>query len=185
MCIRDSQNIEEIKALGTKLIIPLNFPDPYDVSDPLMTKKIELSQMLYWNQASSNPSLLEKSKIVFALTTADLKNQDNFLKNLRKAVKYGLSEKTALQALTIIPAKILKMENKIGVLKKGAYANFIVTSGSIFDGKTKIYENWVNGDAHIISDRKKIDIDGKYEISIGTENMDDIIKDLNSALEKC
>ena len=143
------QNIEEIKALGTKLIIPLNFPDPYDVSDPLMTRKIELSQMLYWNQAPSNPSLLEKSKIVFALTTADLKNQDNFLKNLRKAVKYGLSEKTALQALTIIPAKILKMENKIGVLKKGAYANFIVTSGSIFDDKTKIYENWVNGDAPV------------------------------------
>ena len=47
---------------------------------------------------------------------------------------------------------------KIGVLKKGAYANFIVTSGSIFDDKTKIFENWVNGDAHVISDRKKIDI---------------------------
>ena len=177
------QSIEQIKALGNKLIIPLNFPDPYDVSDPLMTKKIELSQMLYWNQAPSNPSLLEKSKIVFALTTADLKNQDNFLKNLRKAVKYGLSEKTALQALTIVPAKILKMENKIGVLKKGAYANFIVTSGAIFDDKTKIYENWVNGDAHIISDRKKIDIDGNYQISIGVESYDLEIKNSTSSIQ--
>ncbi len=177
------QNIEEIKALGNKLIIPLNFPDPYDVSDPLLTKKIELSQMLYWNQAPSNPSLLEKSKIIFALTTADLKNQDNFLKNLRKAVKYGLSEKTALEALTIIPAKILKMENKIGVLKKGAYANFIVTSGSIFDDKTKIFENWVNGHAHVISDRKKIDIDGKYQISIGVENYDLEIKNSTSSIQ--
>ena len=177
------QNIEEIKALGNKLIIPLNFPDPYDVSDPLLTKKIELSQMLYWNQAPSNPSLLEKSKIIFALTTADLKNQDNFLKNLRKAVKYGLSEKTALEALTIIPAKILKMENKIGVLKKGAYANFIVTSGSIFDDKTKIFENWVNGHAHVISDRKKIDIDGKYQISIGFENYDLEIKNSTSSIQ--
>ena len=177
------QNIEEIKALGNKLIIPLNFPDPYDVSDPLLTKKIELSQMLYWNQAPSNPSLLEKSKIIFALTASDLKNQDNFLKNLRKAVKYGLSEKTALEALTIIPAKILKMENKIGVLKKGAYANFIVTSGSIFDDKTKIFENWVNGDAHVISDRKKIDIDGKYQISIGVENYDLEIKNSTSSIQ--
>ncbi len=177
------QNIEEIKALGTKLIIPLNFPDPYDVSDPLLTKKIELSQMLYWNQAPSNPSLLEKSKIIFALTASDLKNQDNFLKNLRKAVKYGLSEKTALEALTIIPAKILKMENKIGVLKKGAYANFIVTSGSIFDDKTKIFENWVNGHAHVISDRKKIDIDGKYQISIGVENYDLEIKNSTSSIQ--
>ncbi|MBR99211.1 MAG: amidohydrolase [Flavobacteriaceae bacterium] len=177
------QNIDEIKALGNELIIPLNFPDPYDVSDPLLTKKIELSQMLYWNQAPSNPSLLEKSKIIFALTASDLKNQDNFLKNLRKAVKYGLSEKTALEALTIIPAKILKMENKIGVLKKGAYANFIVTSGSIFDDKTKIFENWVNGHAHVISDRKKIDIDGKYQISIGVENYDLEIKNSTSSIQ--
>ncbi len=177
------QNLRQIKNLKAKLIIPLNFPDPYDVSDPLITKKIELSQMLYWNQAPSNPSLLEDSKIVFALTSADLKNQDNFLKNLRKSIKYGLSEKVALEALTIIPAKILKMQNKIGTLKKGAYANFIVASGSLFDEKTKLYENWVNGDSHIIFDRNKIDINGLYQVSFENENYDLEIKNSLTSIQ--
>ena len=41
----------------------------------------------------------------------------------------------------------------------------------------------MNGDAHIISDRKKIDIDGKYQISIGVENYDLEIKNSTSSIQ--
>ena len=38
-------------------------------------------------------------------------------------------------SLTKIPAKVLKMDQKIGELKKGFYANFLVASGPIFREK--------------------------------------------------
>jgi len=34
-------------------------------------------------------------------------------------------------------------------LKNGTYANFLITSGDIFDGKNKIYEHWIQGQKKI------------------------------------
>ena len=54
-------------------------------------------------------------------------------------------------SLTKIPAKVLKMNQKIGELKKGFYANFLVTSGPIFKEESVIYENWVIGKQYVLT----------------------------------
>ena len=43
---------------------------------------------------------------------------------------------------TTIPAKMLNQETLLGNLNKGAMANFIVTSGPLFDSSTELHENW-------------------------------------------
>ena len=159
------EQLHDVKALNPTLILPLNFPKPYEVTDNYLVKKISLNQMRRWNQAPANPAMIEDSGIQFALTTADLKSPDSFLKNLKKAIDYGLSKTQALAALTTIPAQILGMSKEIGTLQKGAFANFIVTSGEIFDEKTKIYENWVQGQPHVIVNRNIVNIDGKYSLA--------------------
>ena len=50
--------IENIKATNSKYIIPLNFPDAYEVSDPYMAGYVSLEDMLDWNQAPTNPKVL-------------------------------------------------------------------------------------------------------------------------------
>ena len=84
-----------------------------------------------------------------------LKKKSDFLPNIRKAIKRGLSKKSALEALTINPANILKQEGITGELTKGSYANFLVTSKPIFDDKAEIYENWVLGVKHIVKKENK------------------------------
>ena len=158
------EQLNAIKPLKPTLILPVNFPKPYEVTDAFLVKKISLNQMRRWNQAPANPAMIEASGIPFALTTADLKSPSSFLKNVQKAITYGLSKNKALEALTTVPAKILGMSNDIGALKKGAYANFIVTNGTLFEPKTKIYENWVQGQPHVLIDRNIIDIDGDYSL---------------------
>lgn len=160
------ERINEIKATNARYIIPLNFPKPYDVSNPYTANQIALSDLRFWNQAPANLAILAKNKVSFCLTTADLKAKKDFIPNLLKAIKYGLDKETALAALTTIPAKYLQKENVIGSLKKDAYANFLITSKPIFDKGSIIYENWIQGSKNILEDRNIIPISGKYFFQI-------------------
>ena len=163
------ERINEIKNTNASLIIPINFQNAYDVSNPLIAKQIALSDMRKWNQDPSNLSVLAKNGINFALTTHKLKSINSFHKNLQKAIKYGFSKEQALASLTTIPANLLGKTN-IGNLNTGSYANFIITSGDVFNSKTTIYENWVQGDKIVINNMNIKDITGDYMVSLNDEN---------------
>jgi len=165
------ERVNDIKSTNASFIIPINFSNAYDVSDPLLAQHISLGDMRKWNQEPSNLSVLSKNGINFALTTHKLKDVKSFHKNLQKAIKYGFDTNKALAALTTIPASIIG-NTAIGNLKTGSYANFIITSGAIFDPKTTIHENWVQGDKNVINDMNIKDITGDYMLYVNNKNYD-------------
>jgi imidazolonepropionase-like amidohydrolase len=154
--------IADIKATNAALIVPLNFPDAYDVSNPNLEWFVNLGDMREWKQAPGNLMMLSKAGITFAITTKDLKSPADLMKKLQVAMQYGLTEDQALAALTTTPANILKVSDMVGTLEKGKLANFIMTSGKLFEKDTEIYENWVKGSKHVLKERNKKDIDGSY-----------------------
>jgi imidazolonepropionase-like amidohydrolase len=163
------ERIEEIKKTNAKFIIPINFPEAYDVSDPIQANQMELKDFRFWNQAPTNPKVLADNGIVFALTTDNLKKIENFRTNLLKAVQYGFDATKALEAMTTIPASIIGKSNEIGTLSNGSYANFIITSGDYFDKKTVLHENWVQGNRYVVNDMTTKDIRGNYDLVINNE----------------
>ena len=160
------ERVSDIKATNASLIIPINFPNAYNVEDPFLASTLSLGDMRAWNQKPANPKILADNNINFALTTHRLKSPKNFKSNLLKAIEYGLSKEKALEALTTIPAQLLGKSNSIGSLKNGSYANFLITSGDIFDKKTTVYENWVQGNKNVLEDMNIKDIRGDYEFSL-------------------
>lgn len=158
--------IQEIKATNATFIIPINFPDAFDMEDPIMANTATLADLREWNQKPSNPDVLHKNGVQFTFTLHDLKKPSEFMPNLQKAIAYGLDETAALAALTTVPAKILGKSSEIGTLKNGSYANFLITSGTIFDKKTTIFENWVLGNKHEIVAINTKDVRGDYELKI-------------------
>ena len=165
------ERINDIKKTNATFIIPIDFTNPYDVSNPLLAEQISLRDMRKWNQDPSNLSVLEKNGVPFALTTYKLKSAETFHKNLQKAIEYGFDKKTALASLTSIPATIIGNAS-IGNLNKGSFANFIITSGDVFDASSTIYENWVLGEQNIINDMNIKDITGDYMLSVNGKNYD-------------
>lgn len=163
------ERIDEIKNTNARFIIPVSFPEAYDVSNPYLSNQIELTDMRFWNQAPSNLKVLSDNGVVFALTTDKLKKTEDFKPNLLKAIKYGFDKTKALEALTTIPAAILGKSNEIGSLKTGSYANFVITSGEIFDEKTVLYENWVQGTKYVVNDINSKDIRGNYNLTVGKD----------------
>ena len=164
------ERIEEIKNTNSKFIIPINFPEAYDVSNPYQADQMDLSTLRFWNQAPSNLKVLSDNNVEFALTTDKLKKLEDFRTNLLKAIKYGFDKTKALEALTTIPAEILGKSSEIGSLKNGSFANFVITSGEIFDEKTVLFENWVQGTKFVVNDITAKDIRGNYDLTIENDS---------------
>lgn len=165
------QRLDEIKAAGQALIVPLNYPEASDVNDPYDALNVSLKDLKHWEMAPFNPARLAAAGIPFALTTSDLRDKKSFLENLRKAVEYGLSEENALKALTEQPARLINAYELVGSLETGKTANFLIATGNIFKPESKIRENWVRGKKFEV-EQDKFDgqnLSGVYQLSVGAE----------------
>ncbi|WP_316808562.1 amidohydrolase family protein [Pedobacter agri] len=160
------QRINEIKATGASLIIPLSFPKAYDVEDPAEARNVTLSQMKGWELAPTNPAALEKAGINFALTAFGLENSRDFWTNIRTAIENGLTEKQALLAVTTVPANLLGIGDKVGSLEKGKVANFLISSDNLFKNGNIIFENWVQGKRFIVNKMDVSDVRGTYNLNV-------------------
>ncbi|SEW56070.1 amidohydrolase family protein [Chitinophaga arvensicola] len=160
------QRIPEMAATKATFVLPLNFPGAIDMEDPADARFVSLAEMKHWELAPTEPAAFEKAGIPFCLTAADLKDVKQFLANVRKAISYGLSEQKALDALTKTPATLVKAYDKVGSLDAGKLANFLITSGPLFNEKTILYQNWVQGNRYTIKADGWNDIRGIYTVNL-------------------
>ena len=166
------QRIKEMKSINATFILPLNYPLAQDVEDPNDARFVSLSDMKHWELAPTNPAAFEKAGIPFCLTTSDLRSISQFWTNLRKAMDYGLSENKVMEALTKTPATALGIYDKVGSLDAGKLGNFLITNGPIFNEKTIILQNWVQGIKYIVKE-DAASVAGIYALTVnaasGTE----------------
>lgn len=162
------QRLYDIQNTYSKYIIPVNYPDAIDVEDPFDAEQASLTDLKHWEMAPANLALLEKNYVQFCITSADLKDKSVFLKNVRKAIAYGLSEKTALRALTYTPANFIGVQDKVGSLKQGMLANFFISSKPIFEEDAIIHETWSNGVKFVYNDLSIPNIIGSYQLTHGS-----------------
>jgi imidazolonepropionase-like amidohydrolase len=164
------QRIKEMKATNATFILPLNFPQAQDVEDPNDARFVSLSDMKHWELAPTMPATFEKAGIPFCLTTSDLRDVKSFLTSLRTSINYGLSENAAITALTKTPATALGVYDQVGSLDAGKLANFLITSGPIFNERTNILQNWVQGEKYGVKDDSWNEVRGSYKLVLNTAN---------------
>ncbi len=177
------QQIEEIKKLKSKFILPVNFPEAWDLSNPYDAINVSLTALKNWELAPQNPAYFERSGIDFSFTADGLKDKSTMLTQIQKAIKNGLSEQQALKALTETPASFLQISDKAGALRKGMLANFIISSGNIFEKDNIIFENWVQGIKYIVNNYNPHDVRGKYNFQLQNNTYNLQIGGRSDALE--
>src|SRR6266849_6163914 len=94
---------------------------------PLLTSrsKVELR-----NRSLANPGRLAKAGVTIAITTDHPVVPVNFLAHQAAlAVKDGLDRETALRALTINPARIAGIDDRLGSIEAGKDADLVIWSG--------------------------------------------------------
>ncbi len=87
-------------------------------------------------------AVLAEKGIVFAFDPGGYgpgsRNVRNITRPAAISVAHGLSEKDALDALTINPARILGIADEVGSLEKGKIANIAIWTGSPIQGRSRV-----------------------------------------------
>jgi imidazolonepropionase-like amidohydrolase len=113
------------------------------VIGPLFTSrsKVELR-----NRSLANPGRLAAAGITIAITTDHPVVPINFLIHQASlAVKEGLDPQTALQAVTINPARIIGVDSRIGSLEPGKDADLVIWSGDPLDVTSRAERAYTDG----------------------------------------
>jgi len=158
--------VPALKNSKNTIILPINFPEPYEVKDPYIARQIPLSDLKHWELAPSNPAILVQNTIPICFTSLGQKDEASFWKNIRKAIERGLTANQALNSLTIEPARILNLQKELGTLENGKKASFTIYSENPFEQEAKRLESWLLGTQYMVENVSKIDVAGKYNILI-------------------
>ena len=132
-----------LKKAGTPVLVNLKWPEKPADSDP---DDFEVLQSLEIHaKAPSTPAVLANSGVKFAFYSGGITKRSDLLKAIKRATDAGLSKDDALKAMTLTPAEIYGVADRLGSIEPGKIANLVVTKGDLFDEKTKVQFVFVDG----------------------------------------
>ena len=113
------------------------------ICGPALTHK---SKYELKNMSFETPNELYKAGILFSIVTDSPVVPQQYLSlSAALAVKAGLPEYEAIKAITINPAKILGLEDRVGSIKSGKDADFVICTKNILDTTNEIKAVYVDG----------------------------------------
>jgi imidazolonepropionase-like amidohydrolase len=99
-----------------------------------------------YDQLYENPSKLQQAGVRFSISTGDSGPE---VRNLPlyagMASAFGLSKTDALKAVTLYPAQILNVADRLGSIEPGKMANLVVTDGDLLEIRTHIKYLFIDG----------------------------------------
>jgi len=149
---------------GLKLIIG-GAGEGYKVAELLAEKNIPVilgptqsmprSQDASYAEAYANPGMLHAAGVKIAFATFNSSDSRTLPYEAAMATGYGLPRDVALRAITLNPADILGLGDRLGSIEAGKIANIIVTDGDPLEITTQI--------RHLIIGGRETSTDNKHQ----------------------
>jgi imidazolonepropionase-like amidohydrolase len=112
--------------LGPVMVMPQESYDPYDTPFACAAK-------------------LHEAGVKFCIRSAGSTNTRNLPYEAAMAVSYGLPPEEGLKAVTLYPAQILGVADRLGSIESGKMANLVLTDGDILQATTQVQALFING----------------------------------------
>ena len=126
--------LKEVKARNIAVILPETLALPLDEDDP-------------YDAIYTLPAELHRAGILFAFATFDSSAVRNLPYQAAASVPFGLEREDALKAVTINAAKIWGVDDRIGSVEKGKWADLVLADGDLLETRTQIKMIWIRGKA--------------------------------------
>ncbi|MDZ7289622.1 MAG: amidohydrolase family protein [candidate division KSB1 bacterium] len=102
----------------------------------------------------TTPMKLHQAGVQFCIASFDAANVRNLPYQAATAAAYGLPKEEALKAITLYPAQILGVADRVGSLEVGKEATLLVTDGDPLEISTQVLHEYIQG--------RKIDLGNKH-----------------------
>ena len=140
---------DRLRAGNVPVLLSLNFPRRTTAAMPEADPE-PLRILRERVEAPKAAAKLVASRAKFAFQSGGLTNVADFSANLLRAVENGLGREDAVRAVTIWPAEILGVGDRLGSIETGKIANLVVTRGDLLDRNRTI--------AHVFIDGRPVDL---------------------------
>jgi len=140
---RPGSTLAELKAknipviLGPTQALPMEEDDPYDAAFTL-------------------PAEMHRAGVKFAFGSFGNQFARNLPYQAATAVGFGLPYEEALKSVTLYPAQIWGVDDRMGSIETGKSADFIITDGDPLEVQTQVKRMFVDG--------KEVDLESKHTL---------------------
>src|ERR1044072_948842 len=135
---------DRLKKQDVPVLLSLNFPKRTAASsaeaDPEAMETLRLRA-----EAPKNAGLLAAAGVKFAFQSGGMTNMSDFLANAGKTTENGLAKDAAIRSMTMSPAEIFGVADRLGSLENGKIANFVVMRGDIFGKDRQLTHVFIDG----------------------------------------
>jgi imidazolonepropionase-like amidohydrolase len=132
-----------LRELNVPVLLSARFPERERDVDPQAEE--ELAVLRRRVEAPSHAVAFANAGVRFAFQSDAMANPRDFIRNVGRTVEAGLDRAAALRSLTLTPAEIFGVADKLGSIEKGKCANLVLATGDIFDARTRIKLVFVDG----------------------------------------
>lgn len=112
--------------VGPVMAMPQEAYDPYDAPYACAAK-------------------LHEAGVKFCIRSGGSTNTRNLPYEAAMCVSYGLPPDAGLKAVTLYPAQILGVADRLGSIERGKIANLVLTDGDILQATTQVHAIFING----------------------------------------
>jgi len=131
-----------LKKHGVPVIVSTTHRLPRRRSDP-------------YDAAYTLPERLRALGIEFSIAAGSTSNARNLPYEAAMAAGYGLAREEALKAITLYPARILGVDDRVGSLEVGKDATLIITDGDPLETPTHVEAAFIQG--------RRVDLDNRHK----------------------
>ena len=101
-----------------------------------------------------NPAKLQQAGVRFCISTGDAGPEvRNLAQYAGMAAAFGLSKAEAVKSVTLYPAQILNVADRLGSIEVGKMANLVVTDGDLLEIRTRIKYLLIDGRPVVLTSR--------------------------------
>ena len=161
-----------LAAKNASVLVSLKWPEKDKNADPELEESLRTLQ--FRDQAPTTPAELQKAGVRFGFYSDGLNSTKDIIKNVKKAIDKGLAADAALRALTLSPAEIFGVDDRLGSIESGKIANLVVADGDLFEEKTKIKMVFVDGEKYEIHEPSRpteaptVNLTGTWTLTVTT-----------------
>ncbi len=139
-----SKVTDRLQKADVPVLLSLNFPRRTTAAMPQADPE-PLRLLRLRAEAPKTAAKLAMAKVRFAFQSGGMTGMTDFLANAGKTIENGLLKDDAIRALTIRPAEILGVADRLGSLEAGKIANLTIVRGDLFDRTSRIVYVFIDG----------------------------------------